>query len=696
MNFKRKKKGSTFLIVVVLMSIIFTVGSTILAVTANDYKLRINESKRLQNLYLADSGLDIVENIIIKTSQKAIEYADKEVKKELLNSTNDALSNSELSNSYDVNNEFKKKFYDFLTKNKKDSLDIMQYLILNKKIITDVNDAGNITDVESVEDKDKDYIIEIPEDGYKINKNNEEKIDSITIDVKSTFETKDEDFKHKRTVSTRFTIVAPQYTAEISDVNIYPVFDGKVITADGNMEVNGYKNGESSLNITGDIWIKGNSDSEKFNTPEFTFEKYKGGIDLENSNFTMNGNIYTNESLSLRNNVGSTITGSLYARNLYIGKEANSATSSDNKITITKDVIVNNDLALNAQNSVIEIQNNFYGINDKTVDSSTAEKALNSSSIIVNESKDSSLTVNNDSYILGVAYLNATDSNGNKYQTGESVAVKGNYLAYTDVQGVLDGVKDVTLKYYSPLQLLESIDGSSIAETKAEYIYNYYNSENNNNEKRNYKFNNGGVTLNNVKSVGTGVDSEGKITSNNIDLDETPEEISDKRNEFARNVFAMGDSTEFNNLYESQTVERTVANQIDYSKIKTMESNYINKSNVILKGEDNEAIIIKDNEYNGEKIYEGLIITNGDITIQGNFEFKGSIITTGNIIFEGQGNRTITYDANVIKDILAEYKELQEIFKVGKSTTSQIKINSNSNIYNKDKFLTTTAWKIEK
>lgn len=687
MNLKRKKKGSTFLIVVVLMSIIFTVGSTILAVTANDYKLRINESKRLQNLYLADSGLDIVENIIIKTSQKAIEYADKEVKKQLLNSTSDALSNS-----YDANNEFKAKFYEFLTI-KKNNLDIMQYLILNKEVITSVNNTGSSIGVESgkiVQDEDKDYIIEIPENGYLVNKNNNE-IENITIDVKSTFETKDEDLKHKRTVSTRFTIVAPQYTAEISDVNIYPVFDGKVITADGNMEVNGYKNGESSLNITGDIWIKGNSDSEKFNTPEFTFEKYKGGIDLENSNFTMNGNIYTNESLSLRNNVGSTITGSLYARNLYIGKEANSATSSDNKITITKDVIVNNDLALNAQNSVIEIQNNFYGINDKTVDSSTAEKALNSSSIIVNESKDSSLTVNNDSYILGVAYLNATDSNGNKYQTGESVAVKGNYLAYTDVQGVLDGVKDVTLKYYSPLQLLESS-----AETKAEYIYNYYNSENNNNEKRNYKFNNGGVTLNNVKSVGTGVDSEGKITSNNIDLDETPEEISDKRNEFARNVFAMGDSTEFNNLYESQTVERTVANQIDYSKIKTMESNYINKSNVILKGEDNEAIIIKDNEYNGEKIYEGLIITNGDITIQGNFEFKGSIITTGNIIFEGQGNRTITYDANVIKDILAEYKELQEIFKVGKSTTSQIKINSNSNIYNKDKFLTTTAWKIEK
>lgn len=689
MNFKRKKKGSTFLIVVVLMSIIFTVGSTILAVTANDYKLRINESKRLQNLYLADSGLDIVENIIIKTSQKAIEYADKEVKKELLNSTNYALSNSELSNSYDVNNEFKKKFYDFLTKNKKDSLDIMQYLILNKKIITDVNDAGNITDVESVEDKDKDYIIEIPEDGYKINKNNEEKIDSITIDVKSTFETKDEDFKHKRTVSTRFTIVAPQYTAEISDVNIYPVFDGKAITADGNMEVNGEEGKENKLEISGDIWIKGNS--EELNTPEFTFEKYKGGIDLKNSNFTMNGNIYTNESLSLRNNVGSTITGSLYARNLYIGKEVNSATSSNNEITISKDVIVNNDLALNAQNSSILIQNNFYGINDKTADSSTANKALNSSSIIVNELEGSSLTVNNDSYILGVAYLNATDSEGNKYQTGESVAVKGNYLAYTDVQDVLDGVNNVTLKYYSPLQLLESINGSSSADTKANYFIEYYS----NNED---KYLDGGVKLlGNVKSAGASVkDSEGKIQKTSISTEDMTV-INNVRDEFARNVFAMGDVTGFSgDLYGNQDVLRTVANQIDYSKIKAMESNYINKSNVILKGKDNESILIKDNEYEGKIIDQGLIITNGDIIIQGNFDFKGNIITTGNIIFEGQGDKTIKYDANVIKNILSENKELQEIFNSTKSTTSEIKINSNSSIYNKDSFLKTTTWKIEK
>ena len=94
------------------MAIIFTTGTTILAVTANDYKMRIAQSRRLQNLYEADSGLDIVENIIIKTSQEAINYADREVKREL-----PTLDNRD-RNEENINILFKEKFYDFLTTEK--------------------------------------------------------------------------------------------------------------------------------------------------------------------------------------------------------------------------------------------------------------------------------------------------------------------------------------------------------------------------------------------------------------------------------------------------------------------------------------------------------------------------------------------------------------------------------------------------
>jgi hypothetical protein len=680
---KKKKRGSTLVVVVVTMTIIFITGTAILSLTASNYKMRINESKRLQNLYEADSGLDVVENIIIKTAQEAIKYADKKVKEEF--------TKSDINNSDEINSLFKDKFYEFLSLNKKDNLDIMQYLILNKKVITTVNDDGSV-DLESYREvsEDKDYIIEIPEDGYLVNTNGGE-IENITIDIKSTFETKDEELKNKRTVSSRFTIVAPEYNADISVIDIYPVFDGKAITADGDMKAEG----NAELSISGDIWIKGQDSSLNYDNPSFTFDKYNGGIELNNIKFNIDGNIYTANTFHLNNGVkeNSEVNGDIYAKNIYIGKDLNSTISSNNKITFKKDVIVNNDLAMNTTNSSIIIENNFYGINDKTTDPSTANTALNSSSIIVNESAGSELIVNKDSYILGVAYLNATDFQGNKYQTGESVAVKGNYLAYTDVEDVLDGENNVTLKYYTPLQLLESINGSSDTNTKADYFIEYYSNSN-----KKYNYSDGGVKLQGkVISAGASVkDSTGKIQKTSVS-DEDMIVINNERDEFARNVFAMGDTTGFSgDLYGDQKMIRTVSNQIDFSKIKDIHEDLDNsKGNLILIG-DGQSITIENNKINGEEIEEALIITNGDITIKGNLNFTGTIITSGNINFEGSGNKAINYDPQVIREIIAaNYDEIKDIF-LSSSKGREVKISSSAEMYNSVNFLEKSLWKIEK
>ena len=54
---KKRKKGSSFVIVLIITSIFFIVGTSVLTMVGSDYKNRINESKRVQNLYEADSGL---------------------------------------------------------------------------------------------------------------------------------------------------------------------------------------------------------------------------------------------------------------------------------------------------------------------------------------------------------------------------------------------------------------------------------------------------------------------------------------------------------------------------------------------------------------------------------------------------------------------------------------------------------------
>ncbi len=695
MKIRKKKKGSTFVTVVVVMAIIFTTGTTILAVTANDYKMRINQSKKLQNLYEADSGLDVVENIIIKTSQEAIKYADKEVKKKFTE-----LDDKDRSKDK-INEIFKDKFYEFLTVRNKEILnekevEILEYLILEKKYIKSILESGKLEYDSAISNIENRFIIEIPEGGYVKNINNG-KVSNITIEVKSNFESTEGQLKNKKTVSTKYSITAPDYNSEITSINIYPVFDGKAITADGNMNIESLGN-KSIVNISGDIWVQGNNNLG--NSPEYTFDKYIGGIKLDNTSFDINGNIYTANTFHLNNLVNeSSVNGDIYAKNIYIGKSINSNVSKLNNISFEKNVVVNNDLALNATNSSIVIKNNFYGINEKTTEVSTANKALSSSSIIVNDtSNTSTITVNKDSYIMGVAYLNATDESGNKYQTGESVAVKGNYLAYTDVDDVLNGATNVTLKYYSPLQLLESKNGQSNAIMKADYFAEYYSKNNNS-----YNFNDGGVSLKkSVKSVGASVkDNQGNIQKSNIN-DSDISIVNEQRNEFARNVFAMGDTTGLGyDLYDGQEVKRQVSNQVNFNEIRRVQGSSFDTTEgmVILKGNENENIEIENGKIKGTDIElsKGLIIANGDITIDGNFNFTGNIITTGNIILKGEGEKNITYDPQVVRSILAlNYDLLKDIFVKSQGDREEVKVTSASELYSVDKFLTKLLWRIVK
>lgn len=701
---KNKKKGSTFVIVIVLMSIIFTLGSAILAVTISDYKIRISESKKLQNLYLADSGLDIVENIISKSTQQIIKYADMKVKKEILNITNensnyeniidDNSENIELDSDY-INNKFKEIFIDFIDRDK-NGIPLFQYLISNKKYIKNIEDGGNIIYEDyTYENEDKQFEITIADgtEGYnKIQEevNGKKQIKAIEIKVLSTFRDTKSELKNEKTISTKFKIKVPEYNTKVSVVDILNIYDKKAITIDGNLEATEGGN----LDIEGDIWVKGNTENFK-NDSEFIFEKYKGGIEIENSNLNLTGNIYTGESLTLRNSSESKIEGNLYAKNLYLGKEIDGDYSSNkNTITITRDVIVNNDLALNDKNSIISINGNFYGINDQTEGMNTPEKALNSSSIIVNESTNSKINIKGTSYIMGVAYLDATDLKGNKYETGESVAIKGNYLAYNDVKEIDE---DTILKYYGPLQLIEfeESNGKSSISQKSDYIYDYYSNEDNKD-----KFKNGVVTLDSVKSVGVSVDKSGNIQNRNLkDTSEsllyTPKEVEDKQKEFILNVLAMGDYTQTNNLNYYDKVKNSVASQIKYGELERLNiEKYIKEDQ---EENDKEICIIAkkgDVTLTGNK--EGLVIVDGDITIEGDFNFSGAIIATGDITFKGSKDRSIEYDANVIKDILADNQELKEIFKSNNSTSSEIIVSSNSEIYNKENFLETLSWKIEK
>lgn len=678
MKVRNKKKGSALVTVIVVMSILMITGTTILTVTTADYNMRKVESERIKNLYEADSGLNIVENIIKGAGQNAIRYADFKIREEVL-------PKEENITSEKLKEEFNGYFYEYLNQSvTAENLPLLKYLILNKKYI----DTSNISRLK-YEDADIGNEIEIVIEEGKYNFSN----NLITIEVKSNFESKEGDLKNKRTVQANYEISSPLYNAEVEKFYIYPVFDNKAIAIDGNLNIDLSKNALElrETNIKGDIWVKGKKDSKDYG---IVFDKYDSGIALENTIFNLNGNIYTSETFRLSSNVdASIVNGSIYANNFYVGNLSNEFTSKGNKITVEGEVILNNDLALNSENSEVILEKNFYGINDKNSLSGKLENQ--SSSIIVNNSKNSSLNIWGESYISGVAYLDATAINGDKYQTGESVSVKGNYLAYTDVK-----VDETTvLRYYSPLQLLEKENNDSSLEMKSKYFKYYYD------KSPRYQLNDGGITFGNeVYSTGTYI-KDGKVEyDNSINLKEN-KKILEKKNEFAKNVFSMGYTSglvDLSTVYSNGIVEKTVANQINFSKMAGEDHATKGGKSLILIG-NSKDIIIENNEVtiDGDKkeIKEGIIISNGNIEIRNSFDFKGTIITSGSLAITGMSNVEIAYDEKVVKEVVLDNKEkLEEVFKTDLSSVKGEEINliTDSKIYENSDILKVSKWQIIK
>lgn len=71
---KRKKPGTSLIIVIVIFMAVAIVSMAMLSLIAGNYKARIMESKRIENLYASESGLDAAYNIIAKTFDAATKY----------------------------------------------------------------------------------------------------------------------------------------------------------------------------------------------------------------------------------------------------------------------------------------------------------------------------------------------------------------------------------------------------------------------------------------------------------------------------------------------------------------------------------------------------------------------------------------------------------------------------------------------
>ena len=750
---KRKKKGSSLVMVVIITAMIFTFATSMIAMVTGDYKARLNESKELQNLYQSEAGLDLVYNTIIKNSDTATEYANKQVFDYIagIKDVNSIADNDE--KIYEVlNKKFKENFIKFLGKhetvNNTTNLSDLKatnegaknkvvpnsvisitddrdeyynnnllYAIMNLQYLTYESTDANVEiknenlkwNPISREIKDN-QIAEIKVIGYEVDMTNYK----ITIQVESTFKTDSSKnptyLENKKTIKTKYIVNAPDYaqnygiSADVKDINLYDA-SSKAIVADGNLYIK--KAGKVNVN-GGDIWIKG-TDTNESKTSLYSFDKYRSGIFINESSFKVtDGKIYTNATFNLENKADVTI-GDLYAVNAYIGAQSVGAVSEENDLTATN-VITNNDIAFNSPNSTINITN-YYGINDKTIESGVIDKAdaaMKSSTIIVNNDKNSDNSEINitNAVVMGVAYVETDKA----YQTGESVAIRGNYAAYEYIlPGYIDKFK---LEQYSTAeykaQFIKNKNGSDLSvDEKAKYFEEYYN-------KHNFSFSNGGITIDNLTSVGASATTKGVKPGKVIPIDDEniSGKISSLKKEYAKNVYAMGDldgDAAQMEAYNANVVKNTVASSINFDKLvdyvsdKELEDLKLKEGQLILNKDADKTVHVYsdriellDKDFNvlntiklasGKDTHKAMIVTKGNVVIgDGNktVNYNGTIISAGDVTFEGSGVKNITYTQQTIVDISAKfYYYIDGVFngnpvlvQVGKDTLISKGINN--------------------
>lgn len=398
-----------------------------------------------------------------------------------------------------------------------------------------------------------------------------------------------------------------------------PLIANKALISGGNLNILS----GSNVNVNGDAFIKNK-------------------IEVNNSDLSITGKMVTNEDVTIINS--NITTGIAYYKNLYV-------MGNKGKVIFNGNVYASDDLEISSSKfDVLQTSGNYYGFNDVTDINSGAD---DSSCIIINSSDidaSSSITLNNlylagKSYIYGVRNIQNLREN---YKTGESISVKGNYIAYqtpladTVSEYNISNVNFGSYVFNNEVIMLNLVNSFVGRETqKSDFDVNHkwrYFVQVWNEVPDLLKIPN--ITINSVKYMqGVGV---GRLTSEG-----SLGVISAKTTATADPAFKTNCEKEFElqTKYFGYLSDKTEIFG-DNGWIETLS----NESEI-----DSQPILV----HNGDLNLTGAVLDNyrivicsGNLSITGDSNFSGVIIAGGDINIEGNVN--INSDRNEIINIIAE------------------------------------------
>ncbi|MDK0720307.1 hypothetical protein P5E58_03690 [Clostridium perfringens] len=752
MFYREKRKGATLAYVIVVLAIIAVIGTAIVSLSLTNYKAMIVHGKKTQNLYMSESGLDKVQKALDILTAKAITYGNDAVAKEDTslsaeedlksgdNKTEDGYKKISSEKEESQNKIFKKAYKEYIIKQLNPNSEVIKnekvFLLENNK----VKFNNNLIKMDK-EDKNKEKNEEGNYDITLIDINNKkisngsslsgilnfktisdnDKKEEISLRLDSKFNVKESDGdKNYKDVSLTFNIEVPDYNGayKIEEFPLYNVCSNGLVVGE-NLNVGK----GSTLNVDGGIFVSANVVKEKKFTIGSMVNKKEGdgvvinggtlsvnngslvskndirlggegsnlkvGCETENNKSNLNLNDESKKSHSnLNNNLG-VYTGNLGINGDKIGFDKD---VSKGNIISNYPVYAMNDLILNGEKSSINLNEGFYGINSNRTEDKLTGKINNSSAIIVNTDdigSGSSINIGQEAIIMGTAYINTKPE---AYQTGESVSVKGNYIAYTVDNG------NVEFKYYNPLQLvkLNSVD------EKAKYF-----KDNIKNAKGTTHLE--GISLpDNTTSIGATIsNNEVKLNNKNATLDNITDISINQVEKYEKAINYIGSliNTKNNENSEIEFPDKEVRKIVD---IKDSDGK-LTKAIIYIDSENDKGgnLTIKygnstdvtDNEISlGNGIGAGIIVTKKNVILDSkdkSLKFNGTIITAGNLDVKESKKFDLVYDDNIIKKIISQnYDSFKNLFR-GQVCNNFITIKSQTNMSdNTLNLVKTSNWEV--
>ncbi|WIF94520.1 pilus assembly PilX N-terminal domain-containing protein [Caminicella sporogenes] len=689
-------KGSSLIMIVFYMMILMMLGSTIMSLALTNFKMKLVDEDVKKSLYLAESGLEEVHAIIELEVKNAVDYANKKLEDNF----------DKLKEECTYTDDNGKKIVDKIRLQQKLSqlfeTSYKNYLTTRiegkppegnekEKLIEKINNASYLYNVS----------IDISEvDEFSSNS------DTLSMKITSTYTPID---GIEKSISQRFSIKIPnkddkykmnkpyykQYDTKLYNLNELKAksFTDNVLTAmgdiifkqsskvtvNGSVHAGGKNNGRGIVIKSGTVCInKDNNDDtiDKISTPK-NIE-----IDGKNIKANFNADVFCNTLEITKNSSNSSLIVGSFEK------------GESNKFR----VFTEDDLELNGISSQINIYGSYYGFSDGSSLTSTHDdsSAIIINSIDIGEQGGSSLTITgeksennefkNGILIGGTSYIDSLykknekrDENKKEYQTGESVSIIGNYIAYTDSA---NKYLDDREKYEYGDYYYFYTDKDSL---KLKYVDKF--------DGKDLKvFNGAGKSKTSIiKEVAKNSDSILNVKGVNLPKDKVIHttgiyisngKVDNKFNDSLYNTMKEAIVNKYNEATKTTQVLLEYPSKLVNEIVKednTIKLVYINNgSNPITIGNYGKTINISSDR----EVY-GLIINKGDIHISGQINFKGIIASEGSIYFEGSGDKIITY----AKDV--EVKIVEE--SLGFENESDI-----SSYKNYSDLIEVRGWKIEK